>query len=78
MPGESNEVLLGRIDERLGRVAEETASIRKCLEGNGSAGLVVRVDRIEQREKGRLMVMRALLAAWLAALAAWLKEMVGR
>lgn len=34
-------------------IAEDCSQIKHCLKGNGQPGLVVRTDRLEQKEKTR-------------------------
>lgn len=34
-------------------IAEDCSQIKQCLIGNGKPGLVVRTDRLEQKEKNR-------------------------
>lgn len=38
-------------------IAEDCAEIKQCLKGNGQPGLVVRTDRLEQKEKTRSRLM---------------------
>lgn len=55
-------------------VSEQVKYVRHLLEGNGDPGkgMIVRVDRLEQREEGRTWHLRALWVAVLGALAKWL------
>jgi hypothetical protein len=38
-------------------IADDCAKIKQCLLGNGQPGLVVRTDRLEQKEKTRSRLM---------------------
>lgn len=38
-------------------IAEDCSQIKQCLKGNGQPGLVVRTDRLEQKEKTRSRIM---------------------
>lgn len=43
-------------------IAEDCAEIKQCLKGNGQPGLVVRTDRLEQKEKTRSKFMWLLMS----------------
>lgn len=52
---------LARIDERQKTQSALLEQIRDTVCGNGKAGLVVRVDRLEQARAGRRRILVALL-----------------
>ena len=61
---------LGRVEERLEAMQEDTTTIRKAIVGSsGNPGLLIRVDRLEQLESRRKWVIRTLIVASLAAVA---------
>jgi hypothetical protein len=63
---ETDKILSAKVEA----IADDVKVIRELLQGNGdpSKGLVVRVDRIEQREQSRKLWSRGIAAAAIAAL----------
>lgn len=53
---------------RLTQIAETLDKLLAHVEGNGKPGLIVRIDRIEQREESRKWVGRALLGGVLGTI----------
>lgn len=84
------ETTLARIEERLAshvtsngawqqRVESKLRGIDVSLRGNGdSPGLGTRLDRIEQREAGRTKLVWVAVTAATGALAAWIKDIIGK
>ena len=62
---------LARIEERVAEVREDTVELRRGVFGyNGTPGLVMRLDRLEQTERRRTWTILALFTAFLATVAA--------
>ena len=69
---------LGRIEEKMNEFSEQLKRHDKLLHGkNGSVGIEMRLDRIEQSEEGRKWHVRTIWVA-LMALMAWVaKSLLG-
>jgi hypothetical protein len=65
---DERDAVIARLVEITEGIKRDTVEIRRMLWGH-EEGLVVRVDRLEQREQRTLWWMRAAIVAALAALA---------
>ena len=57
----------GHLNLRLTETRDELRALRKMLSGNGSPGIVTRLDRLEQSDKRRQALTFAALVAALGA-----------
>ena len=66
------------IDERYAMIEEKLEKISHVIDGNGSPGLKIRVDRLEISENRRSWLLRSAvvssITAMMAVLVSWLKR----
>ena len=65
---------LARIEERVDRLLEIGIRHDRLLAGNGTAGLVTRLDRIEQIEARRRWTIRTIVVALLGVVGSMIAE----
>jgi hypothetical protein len=61
-------------EQKLERIETDIAKCLSLLEGNGTEGIKIKVDRLEQAHKDALWARRAAFGAVIAVVVKWLWE----
>jgi predicted alternative tryptophan synthase beta-subunit len=56
----------GKQTAKLEHIVETVNEIKSCLKGNGKPGLIIRTDRLEQKEKTKARIFWVIFAATIA------------
>lgn len=67
-----------RQEQQLIEINESCKKIEECLLGNGKAGLVIRTDRLEQKEKIRGKLIWILISTVVVIVAHQIVEILGK